>query len=173
MPIIPTFTPRSARALVIGVVGLLLGIGVVAIIIVLNQQGSLEVDGGDLNLRIKSAEEQIEKNGPILLTSPDSANVAIYLQQVGGIWIAFQANSDGCPLKWNPEAQSFTLVSAENVSPEDCNQDIVFDRKGCVPGSISSPADLQHYATRTDNDKVFVELGSPDNNYCNKARGIS
>lgn len=183
MPIIPTFTPRSARALIIGIVGFLIGVGVVATIIVLNQGKTNEASSGNRDLPIGTVarqEKKIKEGGPFLFTDPDDPTVGIFVNQKDdGSWIAFESQSNKCQLEW--EKQTRTFIAAD---PATCEMDVLFNEEGCVPTSVTAASlntastndsstntrDLLHYATSIKNGRLIVELGSPDSNYCTRNR---
>ena len=176
MPIRAKLEFKHKKALLLGIIGFLIGLGVVIAIFVLSQQDSVSITRGKVDLpagKITDLEKQI-KDRPILFSNPNSKGKSIYLQQIqtsgSPKWIAFEAQLGECPLPISP------ILSEKNedatfVVPKSCEPNTFIKANGCLPeGSTSTVPELIHYRTRIEgsgsNQRLFIELYTPIENFC-------
>ena len=140
----------TRRAVVPGVVAVLVGVLVFVAVLVLSRQEGVDIRLGDdeFSLRTDSVAGAIARDGPVLYpdASPNRAR-DIYVQHLSTDpdqgWLAFAAQAPGaareCQLEWDRASTSF-------VDP--CS-------------GLRYPADgegLTRYAVRLDGDRLYVNL---------------
>lgn len=152
MPVAKGTDFNAVRAVVIGLVGIGLGIGLVVLMAQLASTGSVDVQLGDDVFEAGDAEnraESIARDGPVLFPDVAGGSRDIYINHLSDDplegWIAFDARRPGtdreCTLQWQAEAQVFT---------DPCDDTVVIDGDG---------DDLPHYeVTVTDNGDLEVEI---------------
>lgn len=152
MPVAKGTDFNAVRAVVIGLVGIGLGIGLVVLMAQLASTGSVEVQLGDDVFEAGDAANiaaEIDDNGPITYSDASGGTRDIILNHLDDDelegWIAFDARRPGtdreCTLAWQPDAQVFT---------DPCDETVVIDGDG---------DDLPHYeVTVTDDGDLEVEI---------------
>jgi hypothetical protein len=132
MPVAKGTDFNAVRAVVIGLVGVGLGIGLVVLMAQLARTGSVDVKLGDDVFEAGDAEnraESIERDGPVLFPDVAGGSRDIYINHLSDDplegWIAFDARRPGtdreCTLQWRADAQVFT---------DPCDETVVIDGGG-------------------------------------------
>jgi hypothetical protein len=143
---------RSPRAILIGVIGLVVGIGAVLALFVvaiptLTENQQVEVRLGDDRFDAGPAEQRaaaVADGGPLLFPDVASGQRDIYLQHVGDDattgWVAFAARTADagveCTVAWQSERRVFVDPCTGSVFPADgtglAHYEVVVDDDGHV-----------------------------------------
>jgi hypothetical protein len=159
-PVARQQTTHTVRALAVAVGGVVLALGVVAIVAVLASRGTVEVRLGDDVFAAGSAERiasEIDQQGPIPYPDLAGGERDIVLQHLGDDaedgWFAFEARPPGtphhCMIEWHEDDQVFQLLDGGEVT-EDCD------------GSEFPPdgEGLPQYPVSVDDGSLSIDLRS-------------
>lgn len=156
MPVARGTDFNAIRAVVVGILGIALGIGLVVLMARLADSGSVDVQLGDDVFEAGDAENiaaEIDENGPILFGDAGTGTRDIIVHHLSDDplegWVAFDARRPGsdreCALEWQQTARVFT---------DPCDDTVVIDADG---------GDLPHYeVVVTDDGDLEVEINPRD-----------
>jgi hypothetical protein len=147
---------RSPRAMVLGVVGIVVGIVAVLVLFVILLPGFTEDGGVEWRLgpdrfdavAAERGARAVDDEGPLLFSDPSGGDRDIYLQHLGATptegWLAFDARRPGtgreCTLDWDHDEQQLVDPCDGTIVPAD-------------------GAGLTHYAVEvTDRGRVVVDF---------------
>lgn len=177
----PIRQPKNVRAIVVGVVGLLVGISVVIVFIILGQRGdiTINVEEGDLNVgKIKVLENQLASGGPVLIENRNNSAGSVYISKDEfGEWVAFSQQVNVCngSVVWPKGGVRFEYVGATDDPCASALADdtLIFGMDGCLLPPVpveDHSVGLTHYPTRIEKDGssevLLVELKSSTTGFC-------
>lgn len=154
MPVARGTDFNAIRAVVVGILGIALGIGLVVLMSQLANSGSVDVQLGDDVFEAGDAEnraESVERDGPVLFPDVAGGSRDIYLNHLSDDplegWVAFDARRPGaareCTLRWQADAQVFT---------DPCEEGVVIDADG---GGLP-----RYEVTVTDDGDLEVDIAA-------------
>lgn len=158
-PVARRQTTHTVRALVVAIVGVVVALGVAAVIALLVDRGTVEWQPGDDTFNAGNAEATaaaIAADGPIPYRDPAGGDRDIVLQHLGESaedgWLAFDARPRGvprqCSVQWQPDEDMFRLLDQAGEVTDQCD-----GREYPADG-----ADLPRYPVSVNDGLVEVNL---------------
>ena len=155
MPVSSGPRPSLRAAVMVGLAGVVVALGLVGAVLLLTRTGTdVEIRLGDHDFRdmeIGRISTEIEDRGPILFGDVADGSLDIILQHIGDDpetgWLAFEARRAGqsrdCFFRWRPEEADFVNT---------CDPDDIVDAAG---------TGLRHFEVAVVDGDVRVDINPP------------